>query len=57
MQDLTPYPVELQVIGSALRHGLLTEEEIRNAVNDRPKRVRDLVERAIKENGKRASVS
>jgi len=46
-----------EVIGSALRHGLLTEEEIRNAVNDRPKRVRDLVERAIKENGKRASVS
>ena len=46
-----------EAIGSALRQGLLTAEELHKAVHERPKRVRDLVERAIKENGKRAPVS
>jgi len=46
-----------EAIGSALRQGLLTAEELHKAAHDRPKRVRDLVERAIKENGQRASVS
>lgn len=43
-----------EAIAAALRQGLLTQEELRNAVQDRPKRVRELVERAIKENAKRA---
>ena len=46
-----------EVIGCALRQGLLTEGDLRKVVHDRPKRVRDLVERAIRENGTRAPVS
>ena len=46
-----------EAIGSALRQGLLTSEELRNAVQDRPKRVRNLVERAIEESGRIATVS
>jgi predicted transcriptional regulator of viral defense system len=46
-----------EAIGNALRQGLLTAEELHKAVHERPKRVRDLVERAIKENEKRAEVS
>jgi predicted transcriptional regulator of viral defense system len=46
-----------EVIGSALRQGLLTEGDLHEAVEDRPKRVRDLVERAVRENGTRAPVS
>jgi predicted transcriptional regulator of viral defense system len=46
-----------EAIGRALRQGLLTDEELHKAVEDRPKRVRELVERAIKENGERAPVS
>lgn len=46
-----------EVIGNALRQGLLTEGDLHKAVQDRPKRVRDLVERAVRENGARAPVS
>lgn len=46
-----------EVIGSALRQGLLTEGDLHEAVEDRPKRVRDLVARAVRENGARARVS
>jgi predicted transcriptional regulator of viral defense system len=46
-----------EAIGSALRQGLLTAEELHKAAHDRPKRVRDLVEQAIRENGQRASGS
>lgn len=46
-----------EVIGSALRQGLLTEGDLQKAVQERPKRVHDLVERAVWENGTRAPVS
>jgi predicted transcriptional regulator of viral defense system len=46
-----------EVIGSALRQGLLTEGDLREIAHDRPKRVRDLVERAVREKGTRAPVS
>lgn len=46
-----------EVIGNALRQGLLTEGDLHKAVQDRPKRVRDLVNRAVRENGTRAPVS
>ncbi len=46
-----------EVIGSALRQGLLTEGDLRQVAHDRPKRVRDLVERAVRESGTRAPVS
>lgn len=44
----------IDAIGSALRQGLLSTEELRKATRDRPKRVRELVERAIAENRQRA---
>jgi len=43
-------------IAGALQQGLLTEGELLEAVRDRPKRVRDLVERAIWQNGEHAHV-
>jgi len=46
-----------EVVGSALRQGLMTEGDLRKSVQDRRERMRDLVERAIKEDGKRAPVS
>ena len=46
-----------EAIGSALRQGLLTAEELPKAAHKRPRRVRDLVERAIKEDRRRAPVS
>jgi hypothetical protein len=46
-----------EVIGNALRQGLLTERDLDEAVQERPKRVRDLVERAVRENGARAPLS
>ena len=46
-----------EAIRSALRQGLLTTQELRKAVQARPKRVRDLVERAIKEGGRPATIS
>lgn len=41
----------------ALRRGLLTEGDLRKALQNRPGRVRDLVEGAVRENAKRAQVS
>lgn len=43
-----------EAIAAALRQGLVTQDELRNAVQDRPKRVRELVERAINEDANRA---
>jgi predicted transcriptional regulator of viral defense system len=46
-----------EVLESALRRGLLTEGDLRKAVQERPKRVRDLVERGIGEKVTSAPVS
>jgi predicted transcriptional regulator of viral defense system len=45
-----------EAIGNALRQGLLTDGELRKAVQGRPKRVQNLVDRAIRENRGRAPV-
>lgn len=42
--------VLLQAIGNALRQGLLTAGDLRQAVRDRPTRVQELAERALTEN-------
>jgi predicted transcriptional regulator of viral defense system len=46
-----------QAIGRAIQQGLLTEADLREAALDRPRRVRDLVQRAIGENRTHANVS
>jgi len=46
-----------EAIRTALRQGLLTEEDLSKAVEGRPKRVRDLVERAVKQGRMHAQVS
>jgi hypothetical protein len=46
-----------EAIGRAIQQGLLTEADLREAARDRPRRVRDLVQRAIGENRTHANVS
>lgn len=46
-----------QVIGRALQQGLLTEGDLGEAVRNRPRRVRDIVGRALGENRTHANVS
>jgi predicted transcriptional regulator of viral defense system len=48
--------VILEAVGRALDEGLLTADELRQTAEDRPKRVRRLIERSIEEAGRRAPV-